>query len=197
VSFEIAPRLSWAPTAPNFGAGADFGPPSDTLTFTFSEWAEAAQLETLGAGVGMFEEQVIAAWAHVAAPVRAEITDHQCGECDEIADYFADRPWQELTNVGELRYHADALHLFSNKAFHYYLPAFMRVTLVNPDEADMISTNIVVNFRNEFGASSRDRLALFGPRQRELVAEFIATLAERGIEEIPEVDTLTSLLRRA
>ncbi len=33
--------------AANFGDGADFGPPSDTLTSTFLAWAEAAQLETL------------------------------------------------------------------------------------------------------------------------------------------------------
>jgi hypothetical protein len=31
----------------NFGAGADFGPVSDTLTFTILAWAEAAQLGTL------------------------------------------------------------------------------------------------------------------------------------------------------
>ena len=33
---------------PNLGAAADFGPPAATITFTFSPWAEAAELGTLG-----------------------------------------------------------------------------------------------------------------------------------------------------
>ena len=32
-----------AKNAAQLGAGADFAPPSGTLTFTFSAWAEAAQ----------------------------------------------------------------------------------------------------------------------------------------------------------
>jgi hypothetical protein len=36
-------------TAAQLGAGADFGPASDTLTFTHLAWAEAAQLGTLAA----------------------------------------------------------------------------------------------------------------------------------------------------
>ncbi|HEX7680876.1 MAG TPA: DUF6714 family protein [Thermoanaerobaculia bacterium] len=142
----------------------------------------------------VFYERLVVAWADVDIPRHAEITKHRCAECDEIAAYFADRPWQELTNVDELRYHADALHLFSNKAFHYYLPAFMCVTLATPDAADVIPGKIVFSFECEFGARSRDRLALFSSHQRKVVGEFIAILADRGIEDVHEVETLTALL---
>jgi hypothetical protein len=49
--------LGTHPLPSNFGAGADFGPPSDTLTCKFLAWAEAAQLETLD-GVGEKRKRV-------------------------------------------------------------------------------------------------------------------------------------------
>src|ERR1700741_4292626 len=143
----------------------------------------------------VFAEQLAVAWADVDAPQHQDLTIHRCQECDEIAAYFAGKPWQELTNVNELRYHADALFLFSNAAFHYYLPAFMCATLDNPDAADLIPDKIVFTFESEFGASSRNRLELFSPRQLKLVGEFFTILAERGIEDLHDVQTVAELLR--
>src|SRR5664279_4835008 len=120
-----------------------------------------------------FGEQVIAAWAHVPPPEEASITDHRCEECDEITAYFAGKSWKEITNLDDLSYHADALFLFSNVAFHYYLPAYMLAALENPDAVGVVPDNIGSSFRAEFGAASRDRLVLFDSRQRILVGEFL------------------------
>jgi hypothetical protein len=71
----------------------------------------------------------------------------------------------------------------------------MCATLDNPVEADLIPDNILFSIQSEFGTSSRNRLELFDPRQRTLAGEFLATLAELGIEELADVQTLSELLR--
>jgi hypothetical protein len=144
----------------------------------------------------MLGERLIAAWAHLFPPEEAGITDHRCEECDEITAYFAGKSWKEVTNPDDLGYHADALFLFSNVAFHYYLPAYMFATLENPDAVGVVPDNIASIFRAEFGVASRDRIALFDSRQRILVGEFLETLLPELCEEDRnDVRTISALMR--
>lgn len=144
----------------------------------------------------LFTERVSAAWASVLPPEEAAITDHSCDECDEITAYFAGKVWHEITNLGDLSYHADALFLFSNVAFHYYLPAYMCATLENPDAVGVVPDNIASSFRLEFGPASQDRLELFDSRQRMLVGEFLEMLLpELGDEDQNDIRTVSAVLR--
>jgi len=144
----------------------------------------------------LFEDRLIAAWAHVLPPEEAGIADHRCQESDEITAYFAGKSWKEITDLDGLAYHADALFLFSNVAFHYYLPAYMLATLANPDAVGVAPDNIASSFRAEFGVASRDRLALFDSRQLILVGEFLETLLpELCAEDQNEIRTVSALLR--
>jgi len=142
-----------------------------------------------------FNDQLVAAWSGVQAPTVDQITEHRCAECDEIAEYFGGRHWQEFTNVTELRYHYDALALFSNVAFHYYLPAFMTATLKDLDAADVIPDGIILSFRYEFGQAARGRLELFNQCQRAVVAEFLETVCLDTGAADDEILTIMSLLR--
>ena len=142
-----------------------------------------------------FDERLRAAWAGVPAPILEKITEHQCEECDEIAAYFGGQSWQQFTNITELRCHADALALFSNVAFHYYLPAFMNATIRDADAADVIPDNIVFSFRCELGQAARGRLELFSQNQRAVVAEFMETLYENDGADDDEILTVARLLR--
>ena len=66
----IRPNVpSFARTAAQLGAPADFGPPLVTITFTFLAWAEAAELGTLdGRNVGtqfaLYDHNCIAVYFH-------------------------------------------------------------------------------------------------------------------------------------
>lgn len=142
-----------------------------------------------------FDKRLSAAWSDVSAPTVDKIAEHHCEECDEIAEYFGGQPWQQFASITELRYHSDALALFSNVAFHYYLPAFMIATLRDAVAADVIPDNIVYSFRCELGQAARGRLELFSQTQRAVVAEFLEMLYENGDFEDDEVLTVASLLR--
>jgi hypothetical protein len=144
----------------------------------------------------LFAERVVAAWAGVPTPEATAVTDHRCQECDEVTTYFAGKRWQEVTNLDDLGHHADALFLFSNVAFHYYLPAYMCGTLENPDAVGVVPDYIASNFRLEFGVASRDRLAMFDTRQRILVGEFLEMLLPELCEADQEdIRTVSALLR--
>lgn len=145
--------------------------------------------------LALFEERLAAAWADVDVPRDDDITDHICEECDEIARYFGARPWQNFTDVQELRLHSEALTLFSRTAFHYYLPAFMRATLRDPVTADAIPDGIMFCFECELGAASRDRLSLFSTAQLDVVGEFMEILARQEIEDADDALLLASCLR--
>lgn len=74
-----------------------------------------------------FDAELIAAWTGVAIPARSDITSHRCPECDDIADFFEGKSWEDLVDIEALRFHFEALTLFASPAFHYYLPAFMQL----------------------------------------------------------------------
>jgi hypothetical protein len=143
-----------------------------------------------------FAERVTAEWGHLAPPEEPLITDHRCDECDEITAYFSGKRWQDLTNLSELGYRADALFLFSNIAFHYYLPAFMFATMKDPDAIGVVPDNIASCFRLEIGVAERDRLAAFDAAQRVLVGEFLEMLLPELCEaDQNEIRTVSALLR--
>jgi hypothetical protein len=143
-----------------------------------------------------FEERVVAAWASVRPPERNGITDHRCDECDEITAYFGGKRWEDLMKPDDLGFHADALFLFSEAAFHYYLPAYMFATLRNPDAVGVVPDNIAASFRLEVGAASRDRLDRFDAPQRVLVGEFLEMLLpELGAADQGEMRIVSELLR--
>jgi hypothetical protein len=141
-------------------------------------------------------ERITAAWAGVDPPDEALITNHRCDECDEITAYFAGKRWQDVTNLTEIGHHADALFLFSNAAFHYYLPAFMLAVLNDPGAIGIVPDNIAANFRNELGCAARDRLAAFDPMQRVVVGEFLEMLLpELCATDQDDIRVISALLR--
>lgn len=63
--------------------------------------------------------------------------DH-CPECAEIYAAFRGKHWKSFTDIRLLREHYLALSSFYPASFRYYLPAFMRAALVDPETADII-----------------------------------------------------------
>lgn len=127
------------------------------------------------------EREIIIAWSDVKAPPSDCITVHRCDECDEIAQFFDAKRWQDLTDVEQLRYNEAALTLFTPDAFHYYLPAFMLATLHDPAEADVIPDGIRSNIK-------RERVGSFNPAQRDAVLRFLRALPMLQIADVEDVE---------
>jgi hypothetical protein len=104
-----------------------------------------------------------------------------------IVDYFRGTTWRGHA-VRDLRCHAAALSFFTDKAFRYWLPAFMLAELEDPEgEADIIAESIAYKFLpSEFGRPDA-RLEQFSAAELEAIAAFLMHCAhsysQPGISE--------------
>jgi hypothetical protein len=79
-----------------------------------------------------------------------------CEECIEVRTYFADKRWQDVTDISDLNDHYTALAIFSGEAFRYFLPAYMRVVILFPAKTSLINEFLFFRFEDaqkEFGKS--------------------------------------------
>jgi hypothetical protein len=113
--------------------------------------------------------QIEAAFADTPAPGR-EFEDISASMDDEgIVAYFRGRTWRGH-RVKDLREHEVALSLFTDKAFRYWLPAFMLGELEDPETADVIAEGIAFHFSEAEGRDSK--LRQFAPDELEAIAAF-------------------------
>jgi hypothetical protein len=63
-------------------------------------------------------------------------------ECNEIAAKFQRQHWRDL-DVITLRSEAAALFFFSERAYVYFLPAYLKTAILDPEEADTIPGAVV------------------------------------------------------
>jgi len=99
----------------------------------------------------------------------AEFGDISATMWDEgIVEYFRGKSWRGH-KVLDLRHHGAALSFFTDKAFRYWLPAFMLAELETPIEADVIGENIASSLtRRGYEA----RLGEFAQDELEAIAAF-------------------------
>lgn len=65
-------------------------------------------------------------------------------ESVEIANFFHHRKWADLV-LTDLRRESSALFFLSRSGFVYFLPAFLRAVVVDPVDADLIPSAIVLS----------------------------------------------------
>ena len=90
--------------------------------------------------------------------------------------YFSGKPWSGL-DVNSLRYHEDAMVMFTPHAHQYYLPAFMVASLSDPAGADVIPDNIIFHLSRYTEGFWWERVRVLTPLQCEVVAEFVQAVA--------------------
>jgi hypothetical protein len=109
-------------------------------------------------------------------------------DAGELREEFAGRTWKSLT-LEFLRRHTLAIFLMTPEAFRYYLPAYMSVSITNPDEADVIPETLVSALNPSAKvdeAYKTARLTAFDAAQKRVIASFLGFLAEHyGEEEFP------------
>jgi hypothetical protein len=120
--------------------------------------------------------QIEAAFADTPAP-GGEFDDISASMDDEgIVDYFRGTTWRGH-RVQDLRYHEVALSLFTDKAFRYWLPAFMLAELSHPVEADVIAQGIAFHLTDSQFADAR--LRQFAQDELGAIAAFLNECAQR------------------
>jgi hypothetical protein len=101
-----------------------------------------------------------------------------------IVDYFRGTTWRGH-KVQDLRKHAAALSLFTDRAFRYWLPAFMLAELENPEAADIIGEHIASDLTGSDTADAR--LDQFAHDELQAIAAFLDECACRYADGIYDV----------
>lgn len=92
-----------------------------------------------------------------------------------IAEYFRGTTWRDHRPT-ELRHHSAALSFFTDKAYRYWLPAFMLAEIENPAEADIIAEGIASEFQDQVSKSAKVRQ--FSKQELVAIAQFFSHCAE-------------------
>ena len=100
-------------------------------------------------------------------------------ECNEIAEVFRGRHWKDL-EVSELQSQSAALFFFSQHAYVFFLPAYLRAIILTPEEADTIPGVIVDSLIQCTTSTSHrttgNRLEWLTSTQRSVVKDVLCLL---------------------
>jgi hypothetical protein len=125
--------------------------------------------------------QIEAAFADTPSPGE-DFKDISATEWDEgIVDYFRGKSWRGH-RAEDLRVNEAALSFFTDKAFRYWLPAFMLAELESQVEADVIAESIAFHLTES--SSVEARLRQFAPDELQAIAGFLDECAHRYADGI-------------
>lgn len=107
-------------------------------------------------------------------------------ECNQVKAKFRGRHWRSLSPT-DLQGEADSLAFFTPEAFRFFLPAYVRASVLDYERADLIPMVVV-------GALARpgdpgllsyfqSRIGALDVPQRAVLKEFLAFLRERHRED--------------
>ena len=148
------------------------------------------------------KDEILSAFRSVPYPGDDRITGHSCPECDEIAGYFRGTG-QTGHTVDGLWEHEAALSLFSDEAFHYWLPSFMLAVLESPENSGNISDRVLRKFGPPESSEFADlddpegrisRVRRLDPEQRRAVVSFFRECVRRDIFQATEIEAPVGLL---
>ena len=99
-----------------------------------------------------------------------------CSECEDIYEAFRGKSWESLTDVAYLRRYESAINLMYSEAFRYYLPAFMRAAVVDPQTADVILDGLKFNLMPHQSKSPDEfikRISGFSHKQKLAIKAYL------------------------
>lgn len=99
-------------------------------------------------------------------------------EAGEFQDAFAGRDWETLSTEF-LRVNCAALSYFTDRAFAYYLPAFMVASIKDWEESDIVPETVIFQLIPEIaGNSDIGRFQSLTEEQRQVVNSYWKYLAD-------------------
>lgn len=123
------------------------------------------------------------AFANVSYPGDNNITrcPYNCSECRRIAAHFKGKTWEGHT-AEELRGYQVALTLFTPEAFHYFLPAFMLVSMDSYEKGDVLPDAIRFHFEyaHEIQGHFPVRMTKLSAAQRKAIIDYLIFMEGKG-----------------
>ncbi len=121
-------------------------------------------------------EQIDHTFMFLRCPEPGELVDGTPGDIErqEIRSEFSGKPWPELPPALLLQ-RPEALFFFTPKAWAYYVPAFMKLMLLQFKDAEMV----VEMFVGSLARHSGDYLTYLTPGQRQTIVEMLSWLSPR------------------
>lgn len=142
--------------------------------------------------IAALERQLEEAFGDLPVPAEDELVYDNSGdhfECNQISARFRGRHWRDLT-IEDVTEEPDALAFLTTEAFRFFLPAFIRVSLLEPERADRIPTHVLSSLARpadrEWWAERKQSL-LETARARRIPEQVILELAPT---DEPELDAV-------
>jgi hypothetical protein len=105
--------------------------------------------------------------------------DGPCRECGEAIEYFKTK--RQMAHVpGELGWMSFALASFTPEAFFYWLPAFLEVAIIDPEEGWSVSESLLFRFQSlESEQWQTERFKKLSNEQLKVVKDYFELVRER------------------
>lgn len=115
--------------------------------------------------------RIEAAFPDVPFPKDKQACDCRCDECQDLEKELQNKRWTEFTPT-EVRYISAGTSLYNSEAFAYILPAYLRASLIDSDEADVATEYTAWKYIPDKGIPPRDMGLLTQP-QREVLLDWL------------------------
>ncbi|MGB7160032.1 MAG: DUF6714 family protein [Tepidisphaeraceae bacterium] len=104
----------------------------------------------------------------------------------EIADFFSDRPWTDIS-LHELRSHPAALTSFSLRAFRYFLPAYMSAIAREFYASDFLAPDLIRSLSPTPAFRDRGvrRKQVLTTAEVDVVRQFLVYLKASYADDLP------------
>ena len=90
--------------------------------------------------------KIYEAFSSVPYPGDDQLIEHLCDECFRLRDDFKGKKPIDI-DTDTISYHFDSLPLFSAEAKRYYLPAYLRESILNP--GDSVTDFLILTFDSD------------------------------------------------
>lgn len=97
---------------------------------------------------------------------------HECIECDDLDMAIRQKAWQHYTPT-EARHMSAGTSLFGPEAFNHFLPAYMRASLFDQDEADVVPDSVAHCFLSGGPGGPFRTPGLLEVEQREVLFDWL------------------------
>lgn len=149
------------------------------------------------------------AFAEVPYPARGLVDGHD-GESIEIADAFRLKRWQDLDIDFLCHAHMEDIFLLSDEAFRYFLPGYMKVSVLYYDQADLVPDCVVHALTMPGPEDWREddpkilfhdkidflrKMRPFTAEQKRVIREFLEYMDRVHGEDYPDHDPKVALQR--
>ena len=126
--------------------------------------------------------RIDATFAGVPRPDNGELHHPESYDDMDLQRLYEIRSWRDMTDQDVIEEYA-ALSFLSAAGFRYFLPAYMRFALLNPDSPQAVVSSTIWAldpnlYSDGIAAYARSKYALFDEAQRAAVVAFLEAMTD-------------------